>query len=116
MRKKFALAFATVFAVAAVATTVASASGPTVVAEGFACGVYDGNGQVFVTTNSTLTVYDSGKVVLKCNGDGAPAANSRTSRSRTPGSLWDAAVRLDDRLGHKVGRNWATRSSPARRS
>ena len=27
--------------------------------------------QVFITTNSTLTVYDSGKVVLKCNGDGA---------------------------------------------
>ena len=73
MRKKLALAFATVFAVAAVATTVASASGPTVVAEGFACGVYDGNGQVFITTNSVLTVYDSGKVVLKCNGNGAGA-------------------------------------------
>ena len=58
---------------AAVATTVASASGPIVVAEGFACGVYDGNGQVFITTNSTLTVYDSGKVVLKCNGNGAGA-------------------------------------------
>ena len=75
MRKKLALAFATVFAVAAVATTVASASGPTIVAEGFACGVLDGNGATFVTTNSTLTVYDSGKVVLKCNGDGAPAEN-----------------------------------------
>ena len=54
MKKKLALAFASVFAVAAVATTVASASGPTVVAEGFPCGVFDGNGQTFITTNSRL--------------------------------------------------------------
>jgi hypothetical protein len=73
MRKKLALAFATVLAVAAVATTVASASGPTIVAEGFACNVYDGNGNLFVTTNSVVTLYDSGKVVLKCNGNGAGA-------------------------------------------
>ena len=73
MRKKIALAFATVLAVAAVGTTVASASGPTVVASGFACNVFDGNGNLFSTNNSVLTVYDSGKVVLKCNGDGAGA-------------------------------------------
>ena len=73
MKKRFALAFAVVLAVAAVATTVASASGPTIVDEGFACNVFDGNGQLFVTTNSTLTVYASGKVVLKCTGDGAGA-------------------------------------------
>lgn len=73
MKKKLALAFATVLAVAAVGTTVASASGPTVVASGFACNVFDGNGQLFSTNNSVLTVYDSGKVVLKCNGNGAGA-------------------------------------------
>lgn len=73
MKKKIALAFATVFAVAAVGTTVASANGPTIVSEGFACNVFDGNGQLFVTTNSVVTLYDSGKVVLKCNGNGAGA-------------------------------------------
>ena len=53
MRKKFALAFATVLRSSRRRDHVASASGPTVVAEGFACGVYDGNGQVFITTNSS---------------------------------------------------------------
>jgi len=73
MKKKLALALATFLVVGAVATTAASASGPTVVASGFACGVFDGNGNIFTTTNSTLTLYASGKVVLKCNGDGAGA-------------------------------------------
>ena len=61
-----------VFAVAAV-TTTATASGPTVVAEGFSCGLLDGNGDVFFTTDSILILYASGKAVLKCNGNGAPA-------------------------------------------
>jgi hypothetical protein len=73
MKKKLALAFATVLAVAAVGTTVASASGPTIVDEGFPCFVFDGNGSLFITTNSVVTLYASGKVVLKCNGDGAGA-------------------------------------------
>jgi hypothetical protein len=73
MKKKLALALATFLVVGAVAATAASASGPTIVDSGFACNVFDGNGNLFVTTNSTLTVYDSGKVVLKCNGNGAGA-------------------------------------------
>jgi hypothetical protein len=63
-----------VFAVAAV-TTTATASGPTVVSEGFSCGVLDGNGSTFITTDSVVILYASGKVVLKCNGNGAPAAS-----------------------------------------
>ena len=73
MKKKLALALATFLVVGAVATTAASASGPTIVASGFACNVFDGNGNLFVTTDSTLTLYASGKVVLKCNGNGAGA-------------------------------------------
>jgi hypothetical protein len=71
--KKLVAAVAIVLAVGAIASTATAATGGTVVAEGFACGVFDGNGNIFITTNSTLTVYDSGKVVLKCNGDGAGA-------------------------------------------
>lgn len=71
MKKLVALVMV-VFAVAAV-TTTATASGPTVVAEGFSCGLLDGNGDTFSTTNSILIAYASGKVVLKCNGDGAAA-------------------------------------------
>lgn len=70
--KKLVAVILAVLATAAF-TTAATASGPTVVASGFACGVLDGNGATFSTTNSVLTLYDSGKVVLKCNGNGAGA-------------------------------------------
>ena len=73
MRKKLLLALSLLAVVGAIAATTASASGPTIVDSGFACSVYDGNGNLFSTNNSTLTVYDSGKVVLKCNGNGAGA-------------------------------------------
>jgi hypothetical protein len=39
---------------------------------GFECSILDGNGNVFITTNSTLTQYQT-KAVLRCSGDGAPA-------------------------------------------
>jgi hypothetical protein len=47
-----------------------------VVASGFACGVLDGNGNVFITTDSELIVYSNqqgSKAVVHCTGDGAPA-------------------------------------------
>jgi hypothetical protein len=71
--KKLVVGLALIFVVGAIATTASATTGGTVVASGFACNVFDGNGQIFSTTNSTLTVYDSGKVVLKCNGNGAGA-------------------------------------------
>ena len=99
MRKKIALAFATVFAVAAVGTTVASANGPTIVDEGFPCFVFDGNGQLFVTTNSVVTLYDSGKVVLKCNGNGAGAPGVDVLQLRQHRrALQHPGVRPDERL------------------
>ena len=71
--KKLVVAAATVALAAVFASGVAAATGGTVVASGFACGVLDGNGNVFITYNSTVTAYDSGKVVMKCNGNGAGA-------------------------------------------
>ena len=50
----------------------ASGDGGTVVDSGFACAIYDGNGVLFITTDSTLTEFGS-KAVLRCSGVGAPA-------------------------------------------
>jgi hypothetical protein len=70
------LVVAMVAAVAAIfATSVSAVTGGTVVDSGFTCVALDGNGSPTVyTTNSTVTVYDSGKVVMKCNGYGAGAS------------------------------------------
>ena len=71
--KKLVVAVATVFATAAVVVGVAAANpdAGTVVARGFSCGILDGNGDIFVTTNSELIEYQT-KAVLHCSGDGAP--------------------------------------------
>jgi hypothetical protein len=70
--KKLAL-FASMVAVVAVSVVgVASATGdPTVVAtsEGFACGVFDADGNIFITTNSNSDLYLNGKEVLHCIGE-----------------------------------------------
>jgi hypothetical protein len=76
--KKLALAAVTVFAVAAIATGVASGSGGggVLIDEGFACSLLDGNGDSFVTTDTQLWLYSNQrqtKLKLLCNGDGAPA-------------------------------------------
>jgi hypothetical protein len=72
---KLALAIATVFVVAISAAGIASGvSGPVVVDEGFDCNIFDGNGDLFVTTDSQVIFYEStGKVVLRCQGTGAAA-------------------------------------------
>jgi hypothetical protein len=71
--KKLVVALATMAVAAVFAGAVVAGTGGTVVASGFACSVLDGNGNSFVTTNSIVTAYDSGKVVMKCNGNGAGA-------------------------------------------
>jgi hypothetical protein len=70
--KKLIVALATVFVVAVVFTGVAaSGGGGKVVAEGFTCGILDGNGNIFTTNNSVLIEYQT-RAVLQCSGDGAP--------------------------------------------
>ena len=72
--KKFVVAVATVFAVAAVVAggVAASDSGPKLIDSGFACGILDGNGNVFITTNSSRWLSQN-KVWIQCEGNGAPA-------------------------------------------
>ncbi len=77
--KKLVAALATVCVVAATAvgSAIADPDAGTVIDKGFDCAVFDGNGSLFLTTNSTLTVYSNhqgSKAVLHCEGFGAPAA------------------------------------------
>jgi hypothetical protein len=76
--KKALVALATALCAAAVFTggIAASGDGGTVVDSGFACAVFDGNGNLFITTDSTLTEFGS-KAVLRCQGTGAPARPAR---------------------------------------
>jgi hypothetical protein len=70
--KKLALLVAMVASVAAVSVGVASATGdPVVVAEvsGFACGVFDADGNIFITTNSNSKLLENGKEILHCIGE-----------------------------------------------
>jgi hypothetical protein len=72
MKKQLA-GLITVAVIAAVAVGGVSAnSDGTVVASGFKCFVYDGNGALVFTNTSNLTVYQN-KVVLQCSGFGAGA-------------------------------------------
>ena len=72
--KKVLVAVATALCAAALFAggIAASGDGGTVVDSGFACAVFDGNGVLFITTDSTLTEFGS-KAVLRCQGTGAPA-------------------------------------------
>jgi hypothetical protein len=72
MRKLLAAA-ATVAALAVVgAGGVSANTDGQVIASGFKCTIYDGNGAPFATLNSVLILYQH-KVVLRCIGDGAGA-------------------------------------------
>jgi hypothetical protein len=76
--KKFAVAAVTVLATAAVAVGIASGSGGggTLIDEGFACGILDGNGNFIAASSSELWYYSNQqqtKLKLKCEGDGAGA-------------------------------------------
>jgi hypothetical protein len=68
MKKKIALALATLLAVGVVVTT-ASATGPIATAEGFPCAIFDGNGNLVAADTSHETWFASGKVELRCRGD-----------------------------------------------
>jgi hypothetical protein len=71
--KKLLVAVTAVAAIAVVgAGGVSANTDGEIVASGFKCTIYDGNGVPFATTNSVLILYQH-KVVLRCNGDGAGA-------------------------------------------
>ena len=60
------VAFAAVFA----GSAASRGDGGELVAKGFSCGILDGNGSIFITSNSELWSYQN-RSVLRCSGDGA---------------------------------------------
>jgi hypothetical protein len=102
--KKLVVAFASVFAVAALAAGVASGSGGggTVTFSGFPCGVFDGNGQIFITTDSQTILYQnqqSSKAVLKCSGWGAPAASFTILSGFGCNTQYGSTTNTTDKIG-----------------
>ena len=82
--KKFVVAVATVFVVAAVVAGGVSASGDrggTLVASGFSCGILDGNGNIYTTTNSELWSFQN-RSVLRCQG------NNGVGTAPNPGPIY----------------------------
>ena len=105
--KKLVAALATVCVVAAAVagSVLANPTSGKVVAEGFSCGLYDGNGSIFSTTNSVLTQYQN-KAVLQCSADGAAAPSlihfNYDNTGASCGMLdFGSTTQWDD----KVGRN-----------
>ena len=71
--KKLLVAVAVLCTAGALAGSVAAnPDAGKVLDSGFECYVIDGNGNLFATQNSTLTLYQA-KLVLRCVDDGAPA-------------------------------------------
>ncbi len=108
--KKLLAAAVVVLAASAVAVGVASGSGGggTVVDEGFACTILDGNGSGFTTSNSQLILYanqQSSKAVLRCWGDGAPAATLTYFNYGNTGLTCGSAYGSTTDWSDKVGRN-----------
>lgn len=83
MKKKIALAFVTLLAVGAVATT-ASATGPIASDEGFACAVNTADGGFAVTYESFAIWYASGKTYLRCEADTVNTTGHRIELSGFP--------------------------------
>jgi len=108
--KKLVVALATACVVAAAAVGVAfgSGGGGTVIAEGFSCGLFDGNGNIQVTNNSQLIYYTNqqgSKLVLRCEawGAGAPSLTyyNYGNTGLSCGVIYGSTTDWSD----KVGRN-----------
>lgn len=117
--KKLVAALAALMAAGALAST-ASATGPLLVEEGFLCGVYTADGGLALTTNSRLTWYASGKVVLKCEAQTVNNTGTRVEFSGFLCGLGEFGTTTDSR--NTIGYNgssqltctgWADPSAPA---
>ena len=109
MKKLVATLAATcVVAASVVGVAFANADAGRVVDSGFACNVFDGNGNLFTTTNSVLTVYSNqqgSKAVLRCEGDGAAAPFLQHYNFNRTGLLCGTQFGSTDHWDNKVGRN-----------
>jgi hypothetical protein len=63
--KRTALALVTLLAIGVLAST-ATATGPVASDQGFACGLFDADGNTVVTSDSFTIWYASGKTYLRC--------------------------------------------------
>lgn len=114
--KKLIVAMVALLAAAAVFTgSVAAGDGGTVVARGFSCGLFDGNGNIMITTNSVLTVYQT-KAVLQCSGNGAPAPALRHFNYGNTGAScgmlqFGSTLQWDDKVG-RAGNSQLTCTQP----
>jgi hypothetical protein len=100
MRKHLAL-LAAVVATGVLAGT-ASGSGPLFTESGFACGIATHDGGFTLTTNSVVTWYSSGKVVLRCEGTVPNPTGSRLEFSGFLCGLGPFGFTTDSRntIGH----------------
>jgi hypothetical protein len=96
--KKLVAVVVVVFAMAGFATT-ATASGPLLDVEGIGCGVIDRDGSGVVTDDSRLIVYASGKVTLRCIGEGTPGDNIVVFRGFECGLLVTSTTNSTNRIG-----------------
>ena len=99
--KKLVIATAMALATAVVATA-AWASGPLSDESGFACNVIDRGGGTVVTTDSRLIHYASGKVTLRCIGQGTPGSTIETTTGFVCG-LGQFGLTTDS--SNRVGKN-----------
>ncbi len=112
MKKLVISAVVALAASAAIAVGVASGSGGGgyLYDSGFACNIFDGNGNLFTTDNSELWVYQnqqSAKAVLRCSDDGAPASSLTYYNNGNTGALCSVYMGsyLTADWSDKVGRN-----------
>jgi hypothetical protein len=104
--KKFALlAVVAVAAAGAVFAGNAAANDPTIVASsyGFACGVFDRDGSIFITTNSSDVVLLNGKEILHCVGQGTPGSTIVTQSGFACGLVF-SGISTDPLNSSRVGR------------
>jgi hypothetical protein len=99
--KKLVIAAAMVLATAIVATA-AYASGPVSDESGIGCNVIDRGGATVFTTDSRLIHYASGKVTLRCIGQGTPGATIETTTGFVCGL---AQFGLTTDSSNRVGKN-----------
>ncbi len=109
MRKVVTLLAVVIASLSLVASTAsASGSGGEVIYSEFACVLPDGNGNAFVTYNSTLTLYanqQGAKLVLRCSGYDDPAPYLRYFNYGNTGQVCGVFIGATTDWSAKVGRN-----------
>jgi hypothetical protein len=105
--KKLALLASIVATAAVVGVGVASATGePNIVAssEGFACNVFNREGGLFTTFNSSSILLENGKEILHCIGAGAGKGDTIVTQSGFACGMVFTGLSTDPNNSSKVSR------------